>query len=205
MASFCRPSPKLLDSLLSLKGSLPFSYVEAGCTRGAHPAGYVEDVTHIELGVGANVFRAAKSALQAWRQLRLGWMDVGSPEAELQTGQLVVILVQAFGMWWCNPCRIVYCLDELEPLARFGFATGTLPGHVAQGEERFLIEWNRETDVVKYEILAISRPKYVLARLGYPLLRRYQKRFGRESAQAMFCAVQSHAPCPVIFQSTKWG
>ena len=85
---------------------------------------------------------------------------------------------------------------------KFGFAYGTLPGHVESGEERFLIEWDRETDKVWYDILAFSRPNHFLTRLGYPLVRRTQKRFGRDSAASMFRAVNSASPLPEIRQST---
>lgn len=50
-------------------------------------------------------------------------------------------------------------------IARFGFAYGTLPGHVESGEERFQIEWHRSDDSVWYDILAFSRPNHPLARL----------------------------------------
>ena len=40
-----------------------------------------------------------------------------------------------------------------------------------------------------YDILAFSRPRQFLARLGHPWVRRLQKRFGRESAKVMASAV----------------
>ena len=79
---------------------------------------------------------------------------------------------------------------------------GTLPGHVESGEERFLIEWDRDTDRVCYDILAFSRPNHLLTRLGYPLVRRSQKRFGRDSAEAMFRAVNSASRLPEVCQTT---
>ena len=89
------------------------------------------------------------------------------------------------GCWWLNSCRIVYVIDEQNPVWRFGFAYGTLPGHIEAGEERFLLEWSAADDIVWYDILAFSRPRHMLARLGYPLVRRMQKQFGRDSAAAM--------------------
>ena len=44
-----------------------------------------------------------------------------------------------------------------------------------------------------YDILAFSRPRQALARLGYPLMRKRQRRFGRESAAAMRRAVAASA------------
>jgi uncharacterized protein (UPF0548 family) len=93
------------------------------------------------------------------------------------------------GLWWLNACRIVAMADEGCLVRRFGFAYGKMPDHAGSGEERFLVEWDREEGSVWYDILAFSRPRHVLARLSYPWVRRVQKRFGRESAAAMCRAV----------------
>ena len=77
----------------------------------------------------------------------------------------------------------------VEEPARRGFAYGTLPGHAESGEERFLVEWDRSDNAVWYDIVAFSRPKHPLARLGYPLTRRTQKRFARDSVAAMRRAI----------------
>jgi uncharacterized protein (UPF0548 family) len=106
---------------------------------------------------------------------------------------VVAIVARAIGLWWLNACRIVYVVDETGPITRFGFAYGTLPGHAGSGEERFLIEWNKADNSVWYDILAFSRPWHVLTKIGYPMVRRAQKRFGRESSAAMKRAVQSAA------------
>jgi len=146
--------------------------------------------TRIKLGDGEVVFQAARAALQRWDQFRLGWLEAGPPGTPIKTGEVVAILAHALGLWWLNGCRIVYVVDESGPISRFGFAYGTLPDHAGTGEERFLIEWDRADNSVWFDILAFSRPKHVLARLGYPLVRRTQKRFGRESAAAMQRAVR---------------
>jgi uncharacterized protein (UPF0548 family) len=72
---------------------------------------------------------------------------------------------------------------------RFGFAYGTLAEHAESGEERFTVEWDRDEDTVWYDILAFSRPRNSLARLGYPLSRLLQKRFAKDSKAAMLEAV----------------
>jgi hypothetical protein len=51
------------------------------------------------------------------------------------------------------------------------------------------MEWHERDNAVWYDILAFSRPRQLLARLGYPLVRRLQRRFGRDSAAAMRRAV----------------
>ena len=74
------------------------------------------------------------------------------------------------------------------PVKRFGFAYGTLRDHAERGEERFMIEWQGSDDSVWYDILAFSQPN-LLAKLGYPLTRRLQKRFARDSLAAMVKAL----------------
>lgn len=110
---------------------------------------------------------------------------------------------RSVGLWWLNACRIVYVVDESEPIRKYGFAYGTLPKHIESGEERFLIEWDQETDSVWYDILAFSRPNKLMIRLGYPLVRRRQKQFGRDSATAMFRAVGGTSPVPEIQQAAE--
>jgi uncharacterized protein (UPF0548 family) len=83
-------------------------------------------------------------------------------------------------------------VNESGPITKFGFAYGTLQGHVESGEERFLIEWDRSDDSVWYDIVGFSRPNHFLTRLGYRVVRRTQKRFGRDSAASMLSAVGSH-------------
>ena len=97
----------------------------------------------------------------------------------------MAILARSLGLWWLNACRIVYVVDEPGPVQRFGFAYGTLPGHAESGEERFVVEWDRDRGEVCYDIVAFSRPRHILARLGYPWARRVQKRFARDSAAAI--------------------
>ena len=149
------------------------------------PTGYVVDRTRVKLGNGETVFLAAKAALEQWEHLRLGWLAASSPPTPIQTGEVVAVIARTAGVWWLNACRIVYVVDEKVPVRRFGFAYGTLPDHAESGEEQFLIGSGPSGDSVWYDILAFSRPRHVLAKIGYPIVRRMQKRFGRESAAAM--------------------
>jgi uncharacterized protein (UPF0548 family) len=88
-----------------------------------------------------------------------------------------------------NACRIVYVIQDDGPLERFGFAYGTLYDHAESGEERFLLEWDHDSDEVWYDLLAFSRPNQFLARIGYPLARQLQKKFASGSKAAMIKAV----------------
>lgn len=188
MLSLQKPSVESIRRFLKAQANLPFSYEAVGATSHTPPIGYVVDRTRIKLGKGKQVFQSAQGALQRWEQFRLGWVEAWSPETPIQPGEVVAVMGRAIGLWWINSARIVYVVNESGPTTSFGFAYGTLPGHVESGEERFLIEWDRDTDDVWYDILAFSRPNHALIHLGYPVVRRLQKRFGRDSAAAMFKA-----------------
>ena len=214
-----KPQPETLRSFLAEQSELDFSYKAVGATANVPPRGFKVDRSRVEIGQGEAVFRKAKLALLGWRQFKLGWVDAWSNEADLRVGQNVAILGRGAGLWWLKACRVVYVVDEAaaaedsapvispaQPSAsskepsgaltssptqlRFGFANGTLPGHIACGEERFLIEWDRTTDQVWYDILAFSKPNRVLSRLGYPWIRLSQRRFREQSTAAMLRAVR---------------
>lgn len=193
MLSFRKPAPQAIQRFLDEQRRTDVSYSAVGATATNPPAGYVVDHTRVKLGNGELVLLNAKAALERWEQFRLGWVEAFSSETPIQTGEVVAVVARAFGLSWLNACRIVYVIDEHEPARKFGFAYGTLADHVESGEERFQIEWNHADDSVWYDILAFSRPRHVLARLGYPLVRRFQRRFARDSAAAMQRAVDSSA------------
>ena len=190
MLSLRKPSAESIRPFLTAQAKQHFTYSAVGATAGTPPAGYVVDHTRIKLGEGEPVFHSARVALRRWKQFRLGWVEAWSPETPIETGEVVAVMGHAIGFWWLNACRIVYVVDESGPISKFGFAYGTLPGHFESGEERFLIEWDRDENSVWYDILAFSRPNHFLTRLGYPAVRRTQKRFGRDSAASMLKAIR---------------
>ena len=181
-----KPSAERVQRFLNEQKELPFSYSEVSATNSTLPTGYNIDHNRIRLGYGEQVFTRAVAAVRSWKMQDMGWLELCWPDALIEVGSTVAVLCPHFGFWSCHPARIVYVIDEADNQSRrFGFAYGTLPAHDEQGEERFLIEWLHEDDSVWYGILAFSRPASVLAKLGYPLVRMLQKRFGRDSKQAM--------------------
>lgn len=185
MFSFRKPSGESIRRFLSDQSSQDYTYMDVGGTSETPPAGFVVDHTRIQLGKGQPVFDAAKAALKRWEHFQLGWVETSSKDIPIEREQVVGVMARVFGVWCLNACRIVSVIDEAADVCRYGFVYGTLPGHVESGEERFQVEWNRSDDTVWYDILAFSRPNHVLTRLGYPLVRRIQKRFARHSAAAM--------------------
>jgi uncharacterized protein (UPF0548 family) len=184
------PSPEAISKFIASQRDLAFSYSAVGATKTTPPAGYTVDHNRIKLGSGADVFQRACAALQTWRQFDLGWVSIVPPGMPLEVGVTVAVKARAFGSWSLSAARIAYLVEEESPVKRFGFAYGTLPDHVEEGEERFLIEWTPD-DSVWYDIVAFSRPRHPLVRLSFPLARMLQKRFARDSKQRMVAAVMS--------------
>jgi uncharacterized protein (UPF0548 family) len=112
----------------------------------------------------------------------LGWVRVANPSAAIHVDQVVAVEAHTLGLWTVNLSRIVKVVDSATV---FGFIYATTSLHVEQGEERFLLEFDRETGDVWYELEAVSRPRAALARLGFPFTRAFQKRFARESHERM--------------------
>jgi uncharacterized protein (UPF0548 family) len=145
----------------------------------------VEFEHRVELGAGQTAFVRACDNLRRWRQLQLDWAEVCSPDMPIEPGRTVAIVAHAYGLWTLSACRIVEVFDSSDSSpARFGFSYGTLE-HAAAGEEQFLVDWNHDDDSVWYTIRSFSRPGHLLAWLGYPLFRRAQCRFARDSCAAM--------------------
>ncbi|MEW6734566.1 MAG: DUF1990 domain-containing protein [Acidobacteriota bacterium] len=184
-----KPSQEQIQLFLSHQRTLPFSYPEVGYSANTAPASYNVDHNRIKLGEGEKVFTQAVAAIKSWQMFNLGWVELLWPNAPIEVGTAVGVLIKHFGFWSLNACRIVYVITEANDLVkRFGFAYGTLPEHGEKGEERFSVEIRNNDNSVWYDIYAFSKPNKFLAKLGYPLTRILQKRFARDSKQAMFNA-----------------
>jgi uncharacterized protein (UPF0548 family) len=191
LISLSKTSPASIRRFIAAQSALDYTYSDVGATATSLPADYALDRTRIELGQGEEVYQRARRALERWKQFALGWMEAWPADTPLRPGETVAVLIRAFELWWLNAARIVYVIDEsTELITRFGFAYGTLPGHVEAGEERFLIEWDRASNRVYYDILAFSRPRHILTRMAKWQVRRMQRRFGQDSAAAMQQAVR---------------
>ena len=193
------PSDEQIRQFISSQREQPFSYPEVGASRPGdveQVEGYTMDRHRIKLGGGQKTFELAVEALRKWKHFCLGWVRIVPPDTPVEVGATVAVLAKLFALWSLNACRIVYVIDEDgpamnaddAPVKRFGFAYGTLRDHAERGEERFTIEWQGSDDSVWYDILAFSQPN-LPAKLGYPLTRRLQKRFARDSLAAMVKAL----------------
>ena len=191
MFTLIEPSERTVKSFISNQSNAPFSYAEVGATQSELPRGYTVDHNRVQLGHGADVFNRAVDALKQWRQFDLGWVTIVPRGVKLEKGAVVAVKARGGGLWSLSAARVIYTIDEAEPVRRFGFAYGTLLDHVERGEERFLIEWDPKDDSVWYDILAFSQPRHPFVRAGFLYARRLQKRFARDSQQVMKAASNS--------------
>ncbi len=183
MFLYRRPRDGEIEKFIAAQAGRPFSYKDIGATRDCPaPAGATVDHNRILLGHGGAVYDKAIDALRRWQMFALTWVTLCSSAAPIEIDSTVAVIVRHYGFWSMNAARIVYTIEEPD---RFGFAYGTLGEHAEAGEERFLIERNPDEDSIWYDLYAFSTPNALLARLGYPLTRGLQKRFARESLQAM--------------------
>ncbi|HKR13266.1 MAG TPA: DUF1990 domain-containing protein [Pyrinomonadaceae bacterium] len=184
-----RPSQSKIENFLLRQRSVDFSYPEVGATAGSIPPDYTIDRNTIRLGKGWETFRQAASLLKAWEMFKLGWVEkFPSGTSTVEVGSTVAIVVNYFGFWSLNACRIVYVFEEERS---YGFAYGTLQDHAEQGEERFSVEWAAEDDSVSYQILAFSKPGKWQTGMVRPLARSLQRRFARDSMAAMKRAIDA--------------
>jgi uncharacterized protein (UPF0548 family) len=179
-----KPREEVVRKFIAAQERLPFNYSEVGATETEPPPGFTVDRNRIKLGSGEHVYLCAIEALRNWNQFELGWVTIVPRHTPIEVGRVVAVQAHTFGFWSLSACRIVYVIEQGRPNRRFAFAYGTLPGHVECGEERFSIEWH-EDDSVWYDIYAFSHPQHPLVKLGFPIARRLQKRFARESLAAM--------------------
>jgi len=185
-----RPTPLRIETFLGAEREAAFSYSEVGATSGRLPdRGYAVDAYGTPLGNGEACFERAASALRRFANYPAAWTHVVTDGGrDPEPGLVFVTHVEHLGFHSLNSCRVLYVIDESSPTRRYGFAFGTLAGHEERGEERFLVTLDPHTDEVRYDVLAFSRPRGNLARLGAPIARMLQRRFHADTCAAMRAA-----------------
>ena len=187
MLLFTKPSPQRIRQFLFAQDKESFSYPDVGASRAQAPSGYAVDRNRVRLGKGVDLFERAKRAVDAWKMFDIPWLELCWPDSPIEAGTTVAVLVSHLQFWSLNACRIVYVMEERDAAETYGFAYGTLRQHGEMGEERFTVEFDPTDQSVWYDIYAFSRP-HLLPRLVYPFTRSLQKRFARDSLQAMLRA-----------------
>lgn len=184
-----RPSPLEIEEFINQSRQLSLSYQQVGIAQQSPPGFSIDEASGV-LGQGRETFELAKLALTEWRHFELGWVELFPRGALIGPGTVVAVLVHHLGFWSLNGCRVVYGTGDMKAGANFGFAYGTLADHAEMGEESFEVLLEPESEEVIYRIRAVSKPGAVLARIGYPITRVFQKRFRRDSIRALQRAIQ---------------
>jgi uncharacterized protein (UPF0548 family) len=180
-AQLTRPGPDDLKQYLTPLKAANFTYVEVGASRGEFPVHYDEHSNRFPLGTGEAGWVSAKAAIDDWQAFATDWARIYPARAPIRAGQEVAVSFRVLGIWWKNACRIVYTIDEDQA---YGFAYGTLPGHVGHGEEYFGVE----RDAVGqcwFVLKAFSQPAFWAARWLPFVMRWQQQRFVRAAAIAV--------------------
>jgi len=180
-ASLTFPGNKTIDSFLKKQATADFTYTALEGSKTGDISGYDNDHNCCIIGSGEQDWEAAKEALRNWTHFPAPWTKILPEEAPLEVGETVAVLFRIFGLWWINSARIVYAFDEPD---RFGFAYGTLKGHIETGEECFWIERD-SVGTISYHIRAFSKPYYWFVKLAYPIARYYQRQFVKQSMAHM--------------------
>jgi uncharacterized protein (UPF0548 family) len=175
------PSSDQVAPFLSKMSQEEHSYKEIGRTRTTFPEGYDHDDHKVLLGKGHEDFQKARQLLNRWEMFPQSWTKIYPEMSPIEEGQVVAVLFRLFGFWWYNACRIVYTINDDR---HYGFAYGTLKGHVEKGEEIFQVYMDEQARVW-FQIKAFSRPNTWYTRLSYPLPRMFQKRFVRDAFRQM--------------------
>ncbi len=176
-----QPGDTQLQAYLTDRSHQSFSYKDIGASKGEFPAHYQQHSNRFYLGEGPSCWQRAKDAIDQWQPFNNGWAKVFPGVAPIEEKVVVVVCFRILGIWWKNACRIVYVANTDHT---YGFAYGTLPGHVGRGEEYFGVE--RDEDGKCWFVLkAFSQPDYWGARLFPWFLRWQQQRFMRAAAMRM--------------------
>ncbi|MET7395026.1 DUF1990 domain-containing protein [Dactylosporangium sp. NPDC005572] len=161
---------------------MTLTYPEVGATRDDRlPAGYRHVTRRVRVGSGPAVFAAARAGLARWQPQRGAGLRVrtGADRPAVGVEFATGIGLGPLRLW--VPCRIVWVVDEPD---RYGFGFGTLPGHIARGEESFLLSTD-DAGEVWFDVRAFSRPAKWWVKLGDPVARLVQSRVTDRYAAAM--------------------
>ena len=173
-----RPSDEKLIGIWEEQSSLPITYKNAGMTRGGSHRGYRQHRDSISLPTGS--FKSARDHLRAWGAQRGAGFGV-YPERPVAQGMAVLVYGRLGKLYTSVCCRVIYIIDDPD---RWGFAYGTLPHHVARGEESFVVSKDPE-DNVTFTVESLSRPASPIALLGAPVANVIQNKITRRYLEAV--------------------
>ena len=181
-----RPSPQQLRSLALGGASDALTYGPVGISAMAEPpSGYRLDGWSRDLGNADGVFESARDALQNWR-IHEGAGLIVEADGPPAVGGIVAMAAPLPVGFIEVVCRVVDVVDQPD---RCGFVYGTLSNHPEQGEESFMAS-RSANGALTFEIVAVSRPRQILARAFPAVARRLQTAATNRYFEAMRAAVE---------------
>jgi uncharacterized protein (UPF0548 family) len=182
-----RPSPSQLRSLVEHGSTDSLTYDPVGISALAEPPhGYRLDRWSRTLGQGDEIFNRARGALRQWRVHEGAGLMVEADGPPVEGAVVAMAAPLPIGFIEVV-CRVVKVVDEPD---RAGFVYGTLANHPEQGEESFMAI-RSDDGVVTFEIVAVSRPRQILARAFPPVARHLQLAATNRYFDAMQSAMHS--------------
>jgi uncharacterized protein (UPF0548 family) len=157
------------------------TYPEVGATRsGPLPAGY-SYVRYRTLIGGPEVFERAGEAVLTFRMHRATGARVTATAERAAPGVRLSVGAGLGPLAAGVPCEVVWTVDDD---TRAGFGYGTRPGHLARGEEAFVVERDAQGRVF-FGVTAFSVPARWPMRLAGPVARLAQQGYARLCARAL--------------------
>lgn len=89
-----RPTQQRIRAIIASQQDKPFSYSEAGASRGQLPSGYAVLRNRAELGRGSAQFALASEALRQWKMFDSPGVWLCWPTTPIQPGNLVAVLIK---------------------------------------------------------------------------------------------------------------
>ncbi len=179
-----RPSDTELAELHEEQSQQEVTYEPVGMVGTRGPSGYRRDRAEVSLGARAETFNRAFDALVNWRAHTGAGFGV-FPPTTVQDGATVVLYRRVAVGYITVCCRVVYMITES---GRQGFAYGTLPLHLEEGEQAFVIEQDANGHA-RFVIESLSRPAHPVTRAAYPMTRLMQRAVTRAYLSGLVDAV----------------
>lgn len=164
--SLAKPRTAVLDALVEEPGGKSTTYSDVGGTRAGLPRGYHHVRQVVDLGRGEAVFQRAVEGLRLWQAHARGGVHVHPHGIPPEEGLVVALAVRIVPIYVTVACRVVYVTEHPQ---RFAFAYGTLPHHLIEGEEAFVVERDG-TEAVRFSAVAFFRPRGRALRSVAPLV-----------------------------------
>lgn len=156
------------------------TYPEVGATQHEPlPAGY--SYVRYRTYLGRGTFARAGAAVLTFRMHRATGARVTTAADRAMPGVRLTVGVGVGRLTLAVPCEVVWTVDDGH---RAGFGYGTLPGHLARGEESFVVEQDAQGRVW-FQVTAFSVPARWPMRLGGPVARLGQQAYARLCGRAL--------------------